>query len=246
MNGRTVLITGASRGIGKAIALELGSYGYNVLVNCRKNVTLAEITADTICRNGGRADVYRADVGDINAVRSMYDYALKTFGFVDTIVNNAGISRYSLFTDEDEAGFNEVIGTNFKGVFNVCRTFIPKMIERKFGRIINIASIWGIVGASCEALYSASKAAVIGLTKSLAKELGPSGITVNAVAPGVIETDMLKEISPQTVETLINDTPVNRCGKVEDVANTVAFLASERSSFVTGEVINCSGGFVID
>lgn len=242
---RTVIVTGSSRGIGRAIALALGKQGFNVLVNCKENVKLAEETADTICSYGARADIFRADVSDGEAVRKMYDYARSVFGFTDTIVNNAGISRYALFTDEDEAAFDKVIGTNLKGVFNVCRRFVPDMIDNKFGRIINISSVWGLVGASCESLYSASKAGVLGLTTSLAKELGPSGITVNAVAPGVICTDMLKSISASTIDGLIEETPIGRCGTPDDVANAVCFLASIDSGFITGETIDCSGGFVI-
>lgn len=245
MDKRVALITGSSRGIGRATAIALGQQGYNVLINCVKNEDLAKETADTICALGGRADLFMADVGNYEAVRAMYDYAHKTFGFVDTVVNNAGISRYSLLTDETPNSYDEVMDTNLRGVFNVCRTFVPDMIDRKFGRIINISSIWGLVGASCECLYSASKAAVIGLTVSLAKELGPSGITVNAVAPGVIKTDMIKNISQDTIKALTEDTPVGRCGEVQDVANAVCFLASEKSGFITGEVINCSGGYVI-
>lgn len=245
MDKRVALVTGSSRGIGRAIAIELGRQGYEVLINCIKNEALARETADLICAEGGRADFFVADVGDEKAVRKMYEFARSTFGFVDTVVNNAGISRYALLTSEDKCSYDAVMNTNLKGAFNVCREFIPDMVDRKFGRIINISSMWGLVGASCESLYSASKAAIIGLSKSLAKELGPSGITVNAVAPGVINTDMLKDISSATVEALVDETPVGRVGEPQDVANVVAFLASEKSGFVTGEVINCSGGFII-
>lgn len=245
MDKRVALITGSSRGIGRAIAIELGRQGFEVLINCIKNEELARETADIICSAGGRADLFICDVGDLNSVNKMYEFSKKTFGFVDTVVNNAGVSRYSLFTDEDADSFDSVMNTNVRGVFNVCHAFIPDMVERKFGRIINISSMWGLVGASCEAIYSASKAAVIGLSKSLAKELGPSGITVNAVAPGVIKTDMLNEISKDTIDALIDETPVGRIGEAHDIANTVAFLASKKSGFITGEVINCSGGFLI-
>ncbi len=242
---RVAFVSGSSRGIGKAIALELGAKGYNVIVNCVKNVDLAEETANLICREGGRADFICADVSKYDDVKKIYDFAKKNFGFVDTVVNNAGISRYSMFIDEDDNSYDSVMGVNFKGAFNVCRAFIPDMVSNKFGRIINISSMWGLVGASCESLYSASKAAIIGLTTSLSKELGASGITVNAVAPGVIRTDMIKNVSDETVKELVEETPVGRCGEPQDIANIVSFLASKESSFITGEVINASGGFII-
>lgn len=245
MDKRVALVTGASRGIGKAIALALGKDGYNVLVNCVKNVDLAKQTADEICKNGGRADVFKADVSKPCEVKAMYDYAIKTFGFVDTVVNNAGVCRYALFTDETDESYDAVMDVNLRGVFNVCRAFAPDMISNRFGRIINVSSMWGLVGASCEAVYSASKAGVIGFTVALAKELGPSGITVNAVAPGVINTDMLANVSSETIIALKDETPIGRIGSPQDVASVVEYLASRQASFVTGETINCSGGFVI-
>ncbi|MBR2967901.1 MAG: 3-oxoacyl-ACP reductase FabG [Clostridia bacterium] len=245
MSDRVALVTGASRGIGKAIAIELAKSGFKVLVNCKQNIDLARATADEICASGGRADVFQADVSKPAQVDAMCQYATKVFGFVDTIVNNAGISRYSLFTDETSQSYDEVMNVNLRGVFNVCKAFAPNMISNRFGRIINVSSMWGLVGASCEALYSASKAGVIGFTTALAKELGPSGITVNAVAPGVIKTDMLSGISEQTISSLVEETPIGRVGQPCDVAAAVRFLASKEAGFVTGEVINCSGGFVI-
>lgn len=245
MDKRVALVTGASRGIGKAIALALGKDGYNVLVNCVKNVDLAKQTADEICKNGGRADVFKADVSKPCEVKAMYDYAIKTFGFVDTVVNNAGVCRYALFTDETDESYDAVMDVNLRGVFNVCRAFAPDMISNRFGRIINVSSMWGLVGASCEAVYSASKAGVIGFTVALAKELGPSGITVNAVAPGVINTDMLANVLSETIIALKDETPIGRIGSPQDVASVVEYLASRQASFVTGETINCSGGFVI-
>lgn len=241
---RCALVTGSSRGIGKAIAFALAQKGFNIIVNCVDNVEMGKAVADKLCSSGIRADFFRADVGDFGAVKEMYEFAKSNFGFVDTVINNAGISRYALFTDEDESSFDRVMDVNLRGVFNVSRVFAPDMISNKFGRIINISSMWGICGASCEALYSASKAAVIGLTKSLSKELGPSGITVNAVAPGVIKTDMIANVGEKTIEELIAQTPLDRIGTPKDVAEVVSFLASEES-FVTGEVVNCSGGFIM-
>lgn len=242
---RCALVTGSSRGIGKATAVALAQKGFNVVVNCVKNTDMGKAVADELCGYGVRAGFFCADVSDAQAVGKLYEYAHINFGFVDTVVNNAGISRYALFQDEDESSFDKVMGVNLRGVFNVTKAFLPDMISNKFGRIINISSMWGLCGASCEVLYSASKAAVIGLGKALSKELGPSGITVNAVAPGVIKTDMLNSVGADTIRELVEATPLGRVGIPSDVASVVTFLASKESGFVTGEVINCSGGFVM-
>ena len=233
---RVALVTGASRGIGAATALELAKNGFDVIVGYKENRDLALNTANEICLIGRRADIFCADVGDYDAVCKMKDFAAKTFGFVDTIVNNAGISHYKMFVDMTPG--------DLKGVFNVSRLFVPDMVSAMFGRIINVSSMWGLVGSSLETLYSAAKAGVIGFTKSLAKELGASGITVNAVAPGVINTDMLKDIDGAVVKSLIDDTPLMRIGQPSDVAKVIVGLA-QRQSFITGEVINVSGGFVV-
>ncbi len=245
MNERRVaLVTGASRGIGAATALELAKNGFDVIVGYKENRDLALKTANEICLIGRRADIFCADVGDYDAVCKMKDFAAKTFGFVDTIVNNAGISHYKMFVDMTPVDYDMVMNTDLKGVFNVSRLFVPDMVSAMFGRIINVSSMWGLVGSSLETLYSAAKAGVIGFTKSLAKELGASGITVNAVAPGVINTDMLKDIDGAVVKSLIDDTPLMRIGQPSDVAKVIVGLA-QRQSFITGEVINVSGGFVV-
>lgn len=245
MRKRVALVTGSSRGIGRAIAIELAKSGFDVLVNCKQNIDMARQTANEISALGARSDVFQADVSRLEQVDAMARYAAETFGFVDTVVNNAGVSRYSLFTDETADSYDEIMDINLRGVFNVCKAFAPSMISNRFGRIINISSMWGLVGASCEVLYSASKAGVIGFTTALAKELGPSSITVNAVAPGVIRTDMLSGISEQTINGLVEETPIGRVGEPNDVAAAVRFLASKEAGFITGETVNCSGGFVI-
>lgn len=241
---RVALVTGASRGIGAATALELAKNGFEVIVGYKVNKELACGVADKICANGGRADVFGADVCDYDAVCKMKDFAIKNFGFVDTVVNNAGISHYKLFTELTTQDYDLVMDTDLRGVFNVCRVFAPDMITASFGRIVNVSSMWGLVGSALETLYSAAKAGVIGLTKALAKELGPSGITVNAVAPGVINTDMLTDISCSVIDSLVDDTPLMRVGQPIDIAKTIVGL-TQKQLFITGEVINVSGGFII-
>ena len=241
---RVALVTGASRGIGAATALELAKNGFEVIVGYKVNKELACGVADKICANGGRADVFCADVSDYDAVCKMKDFAIKNFGFVDTVVNNAGISHYKLFTELNAKDYDLVMDTDLRGVFNVCRVFVPDMITASFGRIVNVSSMWGLVGSALETLYSAAKAGVIGLTKALAKELGPSGITVNAVAPGVINTDMLTDISCSVIDSLVDDTPLMRVGQPIDIAKTIVGL-TQKQLFITGEVINVSGGFII-
>lgn len=241
----TALVTGGSRGIGKAIALRLGRAGYNVVVGYRVNKEMAEEVANEICRNGSWAIAYGCDVADSSAVDIMFDYMRDLFGIVDVVVNNAGVSHYCMCESEKDDDYSRVMDVNLKGAFHVCRRAARGMIDGGYGRIINISSMWGMVGAAMESTYSASKAGVIGLTKSLAKELAGAGVTVNAVAPGVIATDMLRDIDSNIISELIEETPVGRLGTADDVARVVEFLASEDTSFVTGEVINVSGGYVI-
>jgi 3-oxoacyl-[acyl-carrier protein] reductase len=233
---KTALITGASRGIGAACARALAGVGYRVVINynCSQNLALA--LAEEL---NGLA--IRADVSDLNQVTEMFSIA----GHVDVLICNAGISSSNLFTDIAPAEWQRVFAVNVGGVYNCCQAALPHMLRQKHGKIITISSMWGITGASCEAAYSASKAAVIGLTKSLAKELGPSGITVNCVAPGVIDTDMNACYTPEVMESLREETPLGRIGQPEDVAALVRFLASEDAKFITGQVIGANGGFLI-
>jgi 3-oxoacyl-[acyl-carrier protein] reductase len=230
---KTALITGASRGIGAAAAYALALDGYDVIVNYRENHEAARIVAE---KTGGRAVC--ADVSDVDAVTRMFDGA-----GVDLLVCNAGISLTGLFTDT-ATDWRRVFDTNVGGVINCCNAAIPHMVRQKSGCIITLSSIWGITGASCEALYSASKAAVIGLTKSLAKELAPSGIRVNCVAPGVIDTDMNASLSPRDVQSLRDETPLGVVGTPEDVASVISFLASDGAKFITGQVISPNGGIL--
>ncbi len=237
---KTALITGGSRGIGAAIALKLSQEGFNVVVNYCSNCEAAE---EIEKKTGGFA--VQADVSDRQQVEDMIKFINEKTGGVDVLVNNAGISVSGLFTDITSEQEQRLWGINVGGVFNCTKAVLPHMINKKQGRIINISSMWGQVGASCEVHYSASKAAVIGFTKALAKEVGLSGINVNCIAPGVIMTDMNKCYDEETLECLRVETPLERLGTPEDVAEMTAFLASDKSSFITGQIIGVNGGFII-
>ncbi|MBQ3150066.1 MAG: SDR family oxidoreductase [Clostridia bacterium] len=241
----TVLITGASGGIGKAVARLFAQKGYNVAIGYNRGKDSAEALCRELCDSGYSAKAFCADVSDSSAVREMFKRINEAFGGVDVLVNNAGIAQQKLFTDITDEDFDRMFSVNVKGVFNCCREAIPYMVNRKNGRIINVSSVWGISGASCEVHYSASKAAVIGLTKALAKELGPSGICVNCVAPGVIDTPMNSCFDSDTMTSLKEETPLMKIGTPDDVAKAVMFFASEDSSFVTGQVLCTDGGFIV-
>ena len=237
---KTVLITGGSRGIGRAMVELFSSKGYRVAFTYKNSENEAKSLAEAT-----HSLAIKADSASEADVAYAVDTAGKYLGEIHCLINNAAISSFSLITDLSLEDWNETINTNLTGPFLYCRAVIGQMIRRKAGRIINISSMWGIVGASCEAHYSASKAGLIGLTKALAKELGPSGITVNAIAPGLIDTDINKNLSEDDINSLCRDTPVMRIGKPEEVASCAYYLAGEEASFITGEVINISGGFVI-
>lgn len=241
----TVIVTGASRGIGKACALAFGKSGANVIINYTRSKEKAEELCEDISKLGGRALPFCADVADRKAVDEMIAFAHSNFGSISILVNNAGIAEQIMFCDITEEKWDRMFAVDVKGVYNCIQAALPDMIHNKSGRIINISSMWGITGASCEVHYSAAKAAVIGMTKALAKELGPSGITVNAIAPGVISTEMNGNISEEIMSELKEETPIGRIGTPEDIAETAIFLASPKASFITGEVISVNGGFVI-
>jgi 3-oxoacyl-[acyl-carrier protein] reductase len=245
MEKRTVLVTGASRGIGKAIATLFAENNYNVLINYNKSEEEAMDLYNNLKSKGYSVDVYKADVSKKEEVNMMINYCIGKFEKIDVLINNAGISKTNLFTDISYEEWDEVMATNLNGVFYTTKKALQYMIPEMSGKIINISSIWGMVGGSFEVHYSASKAAVIGMTKALAKELGPSNIQVNCIAPGVIQTDMLNNVSQETLEMLREETPLMKLGTVEDIAHTALFLANENANFITGQVISPNGGFVI-
>lgn len=236
---KNALITGAGRGIGKECVYKFSKMGYRVFLNYNKSKEEAEkISSET------GAVIIKADISESDEVQNMADFIHNNYGKIDVLVNNAGIAQQKMFTDITEQDWNNIFDTNIKGMFLVTKAFINDMISKKSGNIINVSSMWGITGGSCEVHYSASKAAVIGFTKALAKEMGPSGICVNCVAPGVIDTDMNKNLTKDDYEMLCDETPLGRIGTAKEVAETIAFLAND-STFITGQVINVDGGMVI-
>jgi 3-oxoacyl-[acyl-carrier protein] reductase len=242
---KTVLVTGASRGIGKAAAKLFASKGYNVVINYLNSESAAKKLEAVCNREYPHALALKADVSDMGQVSRMFDQAKAQFGRVDILVNNAGISHQALFSDTTPAEWEHIFDVNVTGMFNCCKCALPDMTARKSGNIINISSMWGQTGASMEVAYSASKAAVIGFTKALAKEMGPSGIRVNCVSPGMIDTDMNADLTEDTLYTLKESTALRKIGQTEDVANAILFLASEHSGFITGQILSPNGGSVI-
>ncbi len=240
-----VLITGASRGIGAACAREFAREGYAVAVHYRQSEAQALALCEELTAAGHEAAAVCADVRDSAAVRRMTALVEERFGFIDVLVNNAGVAMQKLFTDTTDSDWDDMIASDLSSVFYCCRAVAPAMIREHRGCIVNIASMWGEVGASCEVAYSAAKAGVIGLTKALAKELGPSGIRVNAVSPGVVMTDMMAGFSAEDVAALKDETPLCTLGAPEDIARTAVFLASDRARYITGQVLGVNGGMVI-
>ena len=241
---KIALVTGASRGIGRGIALQLAREGWDVCVNYIQQQESAEAVAAQIRSIGQNAMVYQADVADGEAVDAMVHAVEAQLGPVTLAVNNAGISGQGLFQDTSDEVWDRHMAVNLGGARNVIRAVLPHMLSEKSGCIVNISSIWGLRGASCEVAYACSKAAVIGLTRSLALELAPSGIRVNCVAPGCIDTDMVKVLGNETRSMLIEETPLGRLGTPEDIAHAVAFFASDKASFLTGQVLTADGGFI--
>lgn len=237
---KTVLITGGSRGIGSEIVRSFVKNGYNVAFTyCSSDSRAQELALGT------GALAIKADSRSESEIAEAVNKTLSAYGRIDCLINNAAISSFSLFTDISLDDWNNMLSVNLTGAFLYSKAVIPDMLKRKCGRIINITSMWGLVGSSCEVHYSAAKAGLIGLTKALAKELGPSGITVNAIAPGVINTDMNASLTDEDREALVSETPLMRIGEPKDIAEAAVFLAGEGASFITGEVLNISGGYVI-
>ena len=233
---KKALVTGGNRGIGAAIVRKLAAEGWQVYIHCNKHPEAAQALAQ---ETGGT--VVQANLAMPMDVKTLF----RQIGSVDLLVNNAGVAHYGLLQDMGEMEWRNLFAVNTDGVYRCCREAIPGMVKNHAGSIINISSVWGMAGASCEAAYSASKGAVIALTKALAKELGPSGIRVNCVCPGVIETDMIANLTEEDKKALAAETPLGRLGTGEDVAELVAFLASDAASFLTGQVIAADGGFAL-
>lgn len=243
---KTALITGASRGIGASVAVAFAQQGYAVVINYSKSNDKAENLAKVIRESYMMpALAVKCDVSKYEEVTAMFDIIKDNLGGADVLVNNAGISFQKLFTDITPEEWKNTMATDLDGVFYCCKAALPYMIEKKSGAIINISSMWGQTGASCEVHYSAAKAGVIGLTKALAKEVAPSGIRVNCIAPGVIMTDMMSAYDENTLNELKEETPLQKLGTPKNIADAAVFLASSKADFITGQIIGVNGGFVI-
>ncbi|WP_195617799.1 3-oxoacyl-[acyl-carrier-protein] reductase [Clostridium paraputrificum] len=245
LKGKCAVVTGAAKGIGKAIALKLASSGVNIVLNYRSSEDKAIETEKEILSLGVEVLRVKGDISKPNDVANLIDSAKKKFGKIDIMVNNAGITKDTLLLRMKEEDFDSVINVNLKGVFNCLKAITPVMVKQKEGKIINLSSVVGLVGNAGQVNYAASKAGVIGMTKSLAKEIGSRGITVNAVAPGFIETDMTDVLGDKFKEEAKKNIPLKRLGKAEDVAEVVAFLASDSANYITGQVIHVDGGMVM-
>ena len=242
---KVALITGASRGIGRSIALELARSGISVAINYNSSYEKAKELLYEIKKFNENVNIFKADVSNEIEVSEMVHKIESDLGEIDILVNNAGISQIGLFTDMTSDERDRMIGVNLIGAMNVTKAVLPSMIHHKCGSIINISSMWGEVGASCEVVYSASKAGLIGFTKALAKEVAPSGIRVNCISPGVIDTDMNSELTATDIEELIDGIPLKRIGTPNDIAKAVGFLISDSAKYITGMVLSVNGGMVI-
>ena len=245
LSGKIALVTGAGRGIGKAIALKLASLGATVVVNYSGSKEKAEETVAEIIAAGGNAEAMQCDVSDFKACEELAKAVVAKYGRLDILVNNAGVTRDGLLMGMSEEDYDKVLDTNLKGAFNMTRHFSRVFLKQRSGRIINISSVSGVMGNAGQANYSASKAGLIGLTKSVARELAGRGVCVNAVAPGFIETDMTNALKEDAKTKLIENIPLGRIGKPDDIAEAVAFLAGDASAYITGQVLCVDGGMAI-
>ena len=245
LDGKTALVTGASRGIGRAIAIRLASEGAAVAINYAGNVKAAEEVKAVIEAAGGRAMLVQADVADSTAVDAMIKAVIEAFGQIDILVNNAGIARDGLLMRMKEEDWDAVINTNLKGIFHCTKAVSKLMMKKRYGRIVNMASVVGLIGNAGQSNYAAAKAGVIGFSKSMARELASRGITVNMVAPGFIDTDMTAVLPDKVREAMVADIPLGKIGTPENVADAVVFLVSDQASYITGQTINVDGGMVM-
>lgn len=245
MAGQVAVVTGSSRGIGRAIALELGSRGCKVAVNYHANEQAAQQVAELIRTGGGEALVQKADVSIAEQAQELIDATIRTFGGVDILVNNAGITRDGLSMRMSESDWDNVIDTNLKSAFNCCKAVQKTMLRKRYGRIINIGSVAGLVGNAGQVNYASAKAGLVGLTKALARELASRSITVNLVAPGYVATDMTAKLPQELIEKVMATIPLQRLAQPEDVAQAVAFLASPKSGYITGQVLAVDGGIAM-
>lgn len=245
LDGKTALVTGASRGIGRAIAIRLASEGAAVAINYAGNVKAAEEVKAVIEAAGGRAMLVQADVADSTAVDAMIKAVIEAFGQIDILVNNAGITRDGLLMRMKEEDWDAVINTNLKGIFHCTKVVSKLMMKKRSGRIVNMASVVGLIGNAGQSNYAAAKAGVIGFSKSMARELASRGITVNMVAPGFIDTDMTAVLPDKVREAMVADIPLGKIGTPENVADAVVFLVSDQASYITGQTINVDGGMVM-
>lgn len=242
LKNKVALVTGASRGIGRQVALSLAAEGATVIVNYNGSKEKADEVVAAINAEGGVAESYGCNVADFEAAGEMITEVVKKYGSLDILVNNAGITKDGLLLKMTEEDFDKVISINLKGTFNCIKHVTRQMLKQKAGRIINMSSVVGVAGNAGQVNYAASKAGVIGMTKSAAKELGSRGITVNAIAPGYIDTDMTAVLSDDIKNQIIDSVPLKRMGQVEDIANAVVFLASDKASYITGQVLSVDGG----
>ncbi len=245
LNGKVAVVTGASRGIGRAIALELAARGARVVVNYHRSEQAAQEVVSQIKANGGEAVAFQADVSDFQQAQALIKFALETFGDLHILVNNAGITRDTLLMTMSEEDWDEVIRTNLKSTFNCSKAAIRHMIRKRYGRIINIASVAGQMGNPGQTNYSASKAGQIGFTKALAREVASRNITVNAIAPGFVDTEILNTMPRETLEAALKLVPLGRMGRPEEIAFAVAFLASDQAAYITGQVLGVDGGMAM-
>lgn len=240
---KVILVTGGSRGIGANIVQELSKQGYTVIMNYNKSEEQANKIKNELGNNGIHIDIVKADISKRNEVKNLINFIIEKYEHIDVVINNAGISQIKLFTEITDEDWNKMLQTNLTSAFYVAQEAVPSMIQQKSGCIINISSVWGIVGASCEVHYSVAKAGLDGMTKALAKELGPSNIRVNSIAPGIINTEMNKELSEQELENIANEIPLEKIGYPHSITNCVKWLIED--DYTTGQIISVNGGWVI-